>query len=73
MFKARVAVAATPEKEKNIFDLCTQFEVHANQISKWRTQLISLATEVFGGIAEMQQVELNPLHAKIDWVAFESN
>jgi transposase-like protein len=38
-FKARVALAAI-KGEKALAELAQQFDVHANQISTWRTQLL---------------------------------
>jgi len=47
-FKAKVALAAI-RGEKTLAELAEQFDVHANQITSWRTQLLAGAAEVFGG------------------------
>ena len=47
-FKAKVALAAI-RGEKTLAELAEQFDVHANQITSWRTQLLEGAAEVFGG------------------------
>lgn len=47
-FKAKVALAAI-KGEKTLAELAEQFDVHANQITSWRTQLLEGAAEVFGG------------------------
>ena len=46
-FKARVALEAI-KGEKTLSELAQQFDVHANQISVWRTQLLEGAAGVFG-------------------------
>ena len=71
-FKAKVALAALRE-DKTMAELCAQFEVHANQIGEWRKQLISRATEVFGGAELTEPVDLDPLHAKIGQLALEND
>jgi transposase-like protein len=44
-FKARVAVAAL-KGEKTLAELARQFDVPANQIAQWRTQLLDGASRV---------------------------
>jgi transposase len=54
--------------------LCAQFELHPNQISEWRKQLLEGAANVFGGNAESAEpVDLVPLHAKIGQLALEND
>ena len=38
-FKAKVALTAI-KGEKTLAELAEQFDVHANQITSWRTQLL---------------------------------
>lgn len=45
-FKAKVALEALKEQE-TMAELSKRFEVHANQIYKWRRQLVEQAERVF--------------------------
>ena len=65
--KAKVAPAAI-EGEKTLAELAEQFDVHANQITSWRTQLLEGAAEVFGGDGKAETpppIDVKELHAKI--------
>ena len=46
-FKAKVALAAV-KGEKTLAELAQQFDVHPNQITTWRGQLMEGAAGVFG-------------------------
>ena len=48
VFKSKVAFAAI-KGEKTVADQAQQFDVHANQTTQWKTQLLDRAGVVFEG------------------------
>ena len=65
-FKAKVALAAV-KGEKTLAELAQHFDVHANQITTWRTQLLEGAAGVFGSDPAVVEpaIDVKTLHAKI--------
>ena len=65
-FKAKVALAAI-KGDKTLTELAQQFDVHPNQITSWKAQLVDGAAGVFGsGSASTQSppvVDLKALRA----------
>jgi len=45
-FKAKVAVDAA-KGERTLAELAQQFDMHANQITQWRSQLLEGAADLF--------------------------
>ena len=74
-FKAKVALAAI-RGEKTMSELAEQFDVHPNQISTWREQLLEGASDVFGGAEKPEAtpaIDVKSLHAKIGQLALEND
>ncbi len=74
-FKAKVALAAV-KGDKTLTELAQQFDVHPNQITQWKSQLLEGAAGVFGSgasSADAAPVDLKALHAKIGELALEND
>src|SRR5882672_1383417 len=73
-FKAKVALAAL-KGDRTLAELAEKFDVHANQITQWKTQLLDGAIGVFMSPAEKRGPEQGPsakeMQAKIGQLALE--
>ena len=74
-FKAKVALTAIAG-ELTMAEMIKKFDVHANQITEWKKQLLSSAPNVFGKSAEGTEESeelIASLHAKIGKITMEND
>jgi len=74
-FKAKVALAAL-KGDRTLADLAEQFDIHPNQITTWKEQLLEGASDVFGpggGAPREPAVDVKALHAKIGELTLEND
>lgn len=71
-FKAKVALEAMKE-EQTLVELSERFEVHPNQITEWKRQLMERASEIFDKGKPSKEPDIKELHAKIGQLALEND
>ena len=72
-FKAKVALAAV-KGDKTLVELSEYFDIHANQITQWKTQLLERAADAFDGAGSKEPpIDVKTLHAKIGELALEND
>ena len=75
-FKAKVALAAV-KGDKTLAELAQHFDLHPNQLTQWKAQLLDGAAGVFGSEARGERAgpaaNLTVLHAKIGELTLEND
>jgi len=72
--KARIALDAI-RGQKTMSELASEYRVHANQIGRWKKQLLEAAPDIFtrgkNKEAEKNEVERNHLYKKVGQLQIE--
>ena len=72
-FKAKVALEAL-KGEQTIVELSQRYQVHPNQITDWKRQLLEHAADVFSkNRTPDQEPNVKDLHAKIGQLSMEND
>lgn len=80
-FKAKVALEAIKE-QRTISEIAGQFQIHPNQITRWKTQLVQGAAAIFVDgrrkkkddkpSEEILYQQIGQLQVELDWIKKKS-
>ncbi len=72
-FKAKVALEAL-KGEQTLVELSERYQVHANQITEWKKQLLEHAPDIFSKDRKPEEgPNVKDLHAKIGQLSMEND
>lgn len=71
-FKAKVALEAM-KTDQTLVELAERFQIHPNQMLKWKKVLLERASEIFDKGKPSREPDVKELHAKIGQLAMEND
>ena len=72
-FKAKVALDAL-KGEETLVEIAQRYQIHPNQITEWKKQLLEHAPDIFSKDRKLEQgPSVKDLHAKIGQLSMEND